>query len=165
VVESLARIPSEKRPCLFIAANSRDESEEAAIRQLAAKAGVDLHVEEIRDDARLVEVYSAARLFLYAPYREALGRAPLEAMACGTPVVAVGEGGVCETVVDEVTGYLVPRDAVQFAEKVCTLLDKHSLRRQMGAAGIAYVRENWTWERAADELEEHLFAVARKEER
>lgn len=160
LIAALARINAKRRPKLFIAANSRSKQEEIKICELAAKLGVELHIETITDDKRLVQVYNQAQVFVYAPLQEALGMAPLEAMACGTPVVAVNEGGIRETVLNDVTGWLVERNIDQFAEKLETLLGDDQVRSKMGRAGINYVSNQWTWQSAVDKLE-HEFGLLR----
>ena len=159
LISALACIDAGKRPKLFIAANSRDHEEEKVVRSMALRLGVELHIEEITDDERLVQVYNQAKVFVYAPMQEALGMAPLEAMACGTPVVAVGEGGVRETVLDNITGWVVQRDPHKFAKRLEALLEDDKTRLSMGQAGIDYVMSQWTWQRAVDRLE-HEFGLA-----
>ncbi len=156
LVSALAKIDAERRPVLFVAANSADPDEESVVRAMAADLGVKLHVERIVDDDRLVQVYNQARAFVYAPLQEALGMAPLEALACGTPVVAVAEGGVRETVRDGLTGWLVERDTSSFAKRLSALLGDDNRRRSLGQAGVDDVRKNWTWSRAVDQLEVQL---------
>lgn len=156
LITALSRLDDERRPALFIAANSADPDEETAVRQMAATLGVTLHIERITDDRRLVEVYNQAKVFVYAPMQEALGMAPLEAAACGVPSVAVAEGGVRETIVDGETGLLVPRDAAVFANHLQHLLDDDQTRARLGEAALANVRQNWTWSRAVDRLEREL---------
>jgi glycosyltransferase involved in cell wall biosynthesis len=159
LVSALACIDAARRPKLFIAANSGHYEEEKTVRDMASRLGVDIHIEQIRDDQRLVEVYNQARAFVYAPIQEALGMAPLEAMACGTPVVAVGEGGIQETVLNNITGWTVPRDYYRFAERVESLLADDKTRLCMAQAGIEYVRSQWTWQSAVDKLEQQFRSV------
>lgn len=159
LISALARMPEHGRPRLFIAANSIDPAEERQVRNLAVSRGVSIHIESIVDDQRLTEVYSQARAFVYAPIQEALGIAPLEALACGTPVIAVAEGGICETMRDGVTGWLVERDERAFADRLAALLGDGAEQRRLADSGIAYVRENWTWRAAVDRLEAQLEAV------
>lgn len=163
LVEALSRIEPRRRPGLFIAANSRDPDEERHLRSMAAEAGVDLKVETILDDKRLVEVYNRALAFVYAPLDEALGMAPLEAMACGCPVVAVGEGGVLETVGGDSPGITTLRDTDVFATRLGALLGDDFIRSKLGRAGAEYVRRRWTWDRAVDSLERELVEVAAAE--
>lgn len=153
LISALASIDARRRPSLFIAANSSDREEEKIVRDMALQFGIKLHIEQITDDERLVQVYNQAKVFVYAPIQEALGMAPLEAMACGTPVVAVAEGGVRETVIDGVTGWLVERDCEAFVEKLEMLLFSDKMRLSMGQAGVEYVSKNWTWDHAVDLLE------------
>ena len=159
LISALAHIDISRRPKLFIAANSSSPKEEQVVREMAAKLGVELHIERIMDDHRLVQVYNQALAFVYAPLQEALGMAPLEAMACGTPVVAVAEGGVRETVLDGVTGWTVERDTELFAERLETLLSDEQTRRGMGQAGPDYIRDNWTWQSAVNSLEDEFELV------
>lgn len=156
LVSALGHINVAHRPKLIVAANSVDADEARRVHEMAARTGVPLEVRRILDDEEMSQLYTRAKVLVYAPIKEALGLAPLEAMACGTPVVAVGEGGVRETVPDGVAGWLVERDAVNFAATLETLLSNDTMRLRMGRAGVEYVRSDWTWQRAVDTLEHHL---------
>lgn len=156
LVRAVSHIADYRRPKLFIAANSSEEAVEAQLRALAERLGVALHIERITDDRRLVEVYSRAMAFVYAPRYEALGMAPLEALACGTPVVAVGEGGVRETLRHNSGAILLERDAEEFAVRLKHLLADQRLREEMGAIGRQYVLDNWRWDTAVEELEHFI---------
>jgi glycosyltransferase involved in cell wall biosynthesis len=159
LVSAISKINSVIRPQLWIVANSIDQQEKTALVDLANRLQVKLKIEKVTDDTRLVEIYNCAKVFVYAPLQEPLGMAPLEAMACGTPVLAVEEGGVKETVLDGITGYLVGRDPVAFAEKLETLLTRPGIRNAMGEAGIDYIHKEWSWERAVDKLEDQFRKV------
>lgn len=81
---------------------------------------------------------------------ELLGLTLLEAMACGTPVVASRVGGVPEVVVDGETGFLVePGDVEQLRDRLATLLADPALVRRMGEAARELVCERFTWEACA----------------
>ena len=161
LISALGQMPAQRRPALVIAANSAEAAEQAVVTELAARLGVSLRVENVRDDGRMVELYRTARAFVYTPIEEALGLAPLEAMACGTPVVAVGEAGILETVLDGVTGWLVERDAHMFAERLDALLHDDILRARFAEQAVDYVREKWTWPRAVDQLQATLAETAK----
>ncbi len=107
---------------------------------------------------RLVELYNQAKVTVYAPMREPFGLVPLESMACGTPVVAVREGGMQETIIQEQTGLLVERDPAQFAKAVQYLLSNPDLAAEYGHNGQEHVLRNWTWDQAVTTLENHLIA-------
>jgi glycosyltransferase involved in cell wall biosynthesis len=69
----------------------------------------------------------------------------LESMAMARPVVSMNNGGPAETILDGVTGYLVPpEDPDALAERVLTLLRDPALRARMGQAGRAHVLEHFT---------------------
>jgi glycosyltransferase involved in cell wall biosynthesis len=159
LIQVLSRVPAAHRPKLLIIANSVDPQEYAFLQQQAALENVKLEVKQIWNDRELAEIYSQALLFAYAPILEPFGFAPLESMACGTPVVAVKEGGPRESVLDGETGFLVERDPILFAEALRRLLDKPELRDQMGRKGVEYVRSQWTWQRAVEELEHRMHEV------
>jgi glycosyltransferase involved in cell wall biosynthesis len=86
------------------------------------------------------------------PWYEPFGIVPLEAMACGVPVVAAAVGGLTDTVVDGVTGRLVPpRDPRALAETLRDLLANPAARRRLGWAGRDRVRTRYSWDRVATE--------------
>jgi glycosyltransferase involved in cell wall biosynthesis len=121
---------------------------------------VDLTIETQISNDLLVKRYNEARLVVYSPIREPLGLVPLEAIACGTPVVGVAEGGVCETILDGVTGRLVKRDPQMFAEAICELLDHPNTASEMGRQGREWTIQNWKWERSIADTEKIFQEVA-----
>jgi glycosyltransferase involved in cell wall biosynthesis len=105
--------------------------EEGRLRSLAADAAVEFL--GWRSDEEIRTLYQAASVVLL-PGTEDFGIVPVEAQACGTPVVALAAGGACETVVDGDTGVLVPvPDVDVFAEAlrhvVSANLDRGVIRR------------------------------------
>ena len=87
--------------------------EEASLRRLA---GPDVEFLGWRSDQDIRDLYAASTAVLL-PGVEDFGMVPVEAQACGTPVVALGQGGACETVQDGVTGILVhDNSAAAFAD-------------------------------------------------
>lgn len=99
----------------------------------------------------LAEAYKRATVAVFAPYAEEFGMAPLEAMACGVPVVAWREGGLQETVVDDQTGYLVT-DSVTLRQRVRLLVHDTERRRAFGRAARQRA-EGFSWQRTAQAIE------------
>ena len=80
--------------------------------------------------------YSAADVLLAPSWYESFGLVALEAMACGTPVVAARTGGLASLVRDGETGYLVPLHTPEcYADRIEVLLANDALREAMGRAG------------------------------
>jgi glycosyltransferase involved in cell wall biosynthesis len=111
-------------------------------------------------DETLLQLYNRAQVVACASILEPFGLVPLEAMACAAPVVAVAEGGLRESVVPGVTGYLVDRSPVEFGQAIARLVTDPALARRMGEAGRDLVLREWTWEKAVGKLNAHLDACA-----
>jgi glycosyltransferase involved in cell wall biosynthesis len=156
LIRAIAAYDGPARPPLVVVSNFQNPEERRFLQQLAADLGVDLRLRAGVSDTDLVRFYNEAKLVVYSPIREPFGLVPLEAMACATPIVAVAEGGIPESVVDGETGRLVERDARAFAAAIRELVDNPLLARQYGTNGRARVLERWTWDRAVSTLEGHL---------
>ncbi|MCW2969900.1 MAG: glycosyl transferase [Solirubrobacterales bacterium] len=82
------------------------------------------------------------------PWYEPFGIVPLEAMACGVPVVASAVGGMVDTVLDDVTGvHVPPRDPERLAEVLAALLADDARRAGYGRAGVDRARRLYDWGR------------------
>lgn len=163
IVRALARCPYEARPRLVVAGNTDDAGVGDHLRRLGEALGVRVSTSVRVSEAELLTLYQQARAFVYAPHHEPFGLAVLEAMACGLPVIAVAEGGPCESVADGTTGYLVARDETAFAGALMRVLGEPGLAAQLGRAGRQRVVADWTWDAAANRLHEHLVAVAERQ--
>jgi glycosyltransferase involved in cell wall biosynthesis len=150
---------AEPRPPLVWIGNSGSEDYQQKMNTLARSLGVDLRVRMGISDAEVVETLNRATLLICTSRLEPFGLAPLEANACGLPVVAIAEGGLRETVRDGVNGFLVDPDATSLARAVYQLLQDSALARKMGDQAIDYVRQNWTVEHSIDRLEAQLIEV------
>ena len=120
-----------------------------------------------REDA--IALYSQAAVFCCPSIYEPFGIINLEAMACGTPVVASAVGGIKEVVVSGETGYLVdpdlsdvfphdPKDgedfAARLAEKINVLIRDPALAKKMGQAGRLRVEKHFSWQSIALQTKE-----------
>lgn len=96
----------------------------------------------------------SADVVVGVPWYEPFGMVPVEAMACGTPVVASAVGGHLDTVVDGVTGLLVPpHDPQALTAALHDVLHAPHRRRALGAAAARRVRALYSWERVAQGTE------------
>ncbi|SEF20980.1 Glycosyltransferase involved in cell wall bisynthesis [Amycolatopsis pretoriensis] len=126
------------------------------LRELAGRLGVGDRVrwpgQVSRDD--MPALLRSADAVVCTPWYEPFGIVPLEAMACGVPVVAAAVGGLTDTVVDGVTGLLVrPHQPKELASRVRRLLDDPALCHAYGTAGHDRAVARYSWDRvAADTL-------------
>ncbi|HEX2234870.1 MAG TPA: glycosyltransferase, partial [Actinomycetota bacterium] len=94
--------------------------------------------------------YSAADIFVSTPWYEPFGITPIEAMACGTPVIGSNVGGVKFSVRDGETGYLVPpRDPDALAERLAHLFERPKLRGAFARQAVRRAQDLFTWARVA----------------
>lgn len=100
----------------------------------------------------LATVYSSSLATLCLSQREHFGFSALESMACGTPVIALNEGGFRETVIDQRTGLLIDRDPASLSAAVTKLIENPSLAASMGREGVARVKSVYTWDKAVAAL-------------
>jgi len=157
-VSALARLVAEGRDVelLVVGGPPRDQLEgDESYRALAALAD-ELGVRDRVDfrgqvpQGELPTVLRSLDALVCAPWYEPFGIVPLEAMACGVPVVAASVGGLIDTVVDGVTGRLVPpRDPEAIATALATLLDSPATAREYGREGRRRARARYSWDRIA----------------
>lgn len=132
---------------------------------LASSVGVDDRVMFIGRVGRssVPSLVRSADVVVCAPWYEPFGIVPIEAMACGVPVVATGVGGMLDTVVPGVTGLIVPpRQPQALGEALRRLLGDADLRARLGRAGRNRAQSIYGWRRVADgtaAVYERLIAV------
>jgi D-inositol-3-phosphate glycosyltransferase len=136
--------------------NEESTPEIGRLRKIARIEGVDDLVtftgRRPRESLKLY--YSAADVFVTTPWYEPFGITPLEAMACGTPVIGSSVGGIKYSVADGETGYLVPpRDPDALADKMGSLFDEPEAMRVMGLRAIQRVNEHFTWRHVGESLQ------------
>ncbi len=105
-----------------------------------------------RDQDRLPYYYSAAELLVMPSHYESFGMVALEAMACGTPVIASEVGGLAYLVRDGETGFTVPdQEPELLSEKINWLLDDRELHRTMSERAVEYAQD-YAWEKIAAQI-------------
>ena len=156
-VARLARMHGIEAKLLVVGGNSDlpDQAltpEIGRLRQLAAAEGIEDRViftgRRSREFLKLY--YSAADIFITTPWYEPFGITPLEAMACGTPVVGADVGGIRYSVADGETGALVPpNDPDALAARLADLYSDPARLKALGRNAIRRVHGQFTWQKVA----------------
>ncbi|EMY32196.1 glycosyltransferase [Arthrobacter crystallopoietes BAB-32] len=124
----------------------------ALARELGVEDQVVLRGQVPRE--QIPAVLRSADAVVCVPWYEPFGIVPLEAMACGVPVVAASVGGLIDTVVDHKTGlHVPPRDPEAVADALARLLGDPQFAAELGRAGQQRVRTRYSWDRVAADTE------------
>ncbi|PAW93873.1 glycosyl transferase family 1 [Mucilaginibacter sp. MD40] len=160
VIEALAGVKTKtKQVRLLIVGGECEEQEEetcpeyARLLNIARKNEV---IEQVifagrKNRDKLKYYYAAADIFITTPWYEPFGITPLEAMACGTPVIGSNVGGIKYSVKDGETGILIePHNPKQLAQAINDLLSDEMLLSDMGENAIERVNRYFTWANVAN---------------
>ncbi|PND56241.1 glycogen synthase [Mycobacterium sp. ENV421] len=130
----------------------------SAVQELAGRRSGVFWVQEFLPIGKIREILSAATAFVCPSVYEPLGIVNLEAMACGTAVVASDVGGIPEVVDDGVTGTLVHYESTDpagfetgLAEAVNALVGDLEKARRFGAAGRQRCIDEFSWAHIAEQ--------------
>jgi len=143
----------------------RDDPEVRRLEELANQLGLAdrVHIRGQVARAELPQVLRSADAVVCAPWYEPFGIVPLEAMACGVPVIVSAVGGLTDSVVHGETGlHVPPRDPDAIASALAVLLDDAALRHGLGAAGRRRMESRYSWDRiAADTADAYRQTIRR----
>jgi len=99
------------------------------------------------DDLRAL--YSSCRVFVYPSLHEGFGLPPLEAMACGAPVITSGIPSLMETTGIDAARHVAPLDVAALTKCILGLLDNESERQYLSSSGIQHARQ-FSWTKVAE---------------
>ncbi|WP_344455367.1 glycosyltransferase [Actinocorallia aurantiaca] len=165
VLEAMARLPEAE---LLVAGGParRDldrDPEIARWRAVAERHGISDRVVFLGGvpHEEVPALMRSADVVVGVPWYEPFGMVPVEAMACGTPVVASAVGGHLDTVVDGTTGLLVPpRDPRALAGALRRVLDAPGWCRTLATAAVRRAHSLYSWEQVAQGTEAVYTKVA-----
>jgi glycosyltransferase involved in cell wall biosynthesis len=158
LIRSLAAVPGAE---LLIAggppaAELDADAEACRLLAVAEQCGVSdrVHLLGAVGRADMPALMRSADVIACAPWYEPFGMVAVEAMACGIPVVASAVGGLTDTVIDGVTGVLVPPHSPdRMAAALRTLLGDRSLQLSFRSAALDRARSRYAWDRIAVETQ------------
>tara|TARA_R110002126_G_scaffold6119_8_gene32226 strand:+ start:1754 stop:2920 length:1167 start_codon:yes stop_codon:yes gene_type:complete len=131
-----------------------DGPEQAACRRIAQERGIQDRVIFLGERDALPALLAPATVFCLASTEESFGLSSLEAMSCGTPVVATRVGGVCEVVEDGKSGLLVDvNDRQGYAQALRTLLTDPDRAQQLGKNARARAEAEFAREKVVPRYE------------
>ncbi len=157
IVRALGQLPASLRPILTVIYNRELAGYKAQLQRLAARHKVKLNLLREVSEEHLVREYETAQAAIAVAKLEPFGFSPLEAMAAGTPTVAVREGGYRETVLDGVNGLLVDRDPTELATAIGKILSKEVVFDPDKLRGQA--KRHWSWDESTDRLVRLLSSI------
>jgi len=168
LLEAMCDLTRSLRPCgardisLAVIGGDREDHLEALVTDLDCLTEIrhELGLDDLvvfvgsRSQQELPYYYSAADACVMPSLYESFGMVALEAMACGTPVIASRVGGLTYTVRDGETGYLVPEKSPKaLAEKLALVLRDRCLRQRLGHRAVRVARA-YGWGAVVDEMED-----------
>lgn len=161
-VDAARRAEGRLPPIRLVVLGDTDVGDELSRRVEGAEDRVRLTLLGALPPPEALRVIATCDVFARPSRTDAISFAVLEAMALGRPVIATAIGGLPEVVEDGVTGVLVPPDdGAALAGALAALAGDPALRRRMGSAGAARVREEFTESRMIDEYEAAFRAALR----
>ncbi len=141
----MARLTDSRR--LLVVGGDSASDEMARLHSVAGELGIGDRVTflGIVEHGRMPLFYNAADICVVPSYHESFGLVALEALACGTPVVASRVGGLATTIKDGETGYLIDEPSPEaFARRLEMLLGDEAIRQRMGDAAPSSVTK-YAW--------------------
>ncbi len=159
IIDAVSLIPQNKRPRLVIATGGVDMINATNLSLFAKSKEVDLQILEKISEKQHIEMYNKAQVTICAAHLETLGLSALESMACGTPVIAVREGGYRDIIEDKKTGFFVNRDTKELAQTIRKLLEGKLQLQHVVKEARESLMPYWSWEQAVKRLEKHMESI------
>jgi D-inositol-3-phosphate glycosyltransferase len=174
VIRGLARLKEDhdiEARLLIVGGDSDDPDPQATpeigrLQRIAEEEGVSNAVTFVGRRGRqdIKNYYSAADVFVSTPWYEPFGITPVEAMACGTPVIGSDVGGIKYTVKDGETGFLVPpNDPQALATRLAQVFQSPELLKKFSECSIKRANNFFTWKIVAESIGDLYREVLREE--
>ena len=159
-IDSLALVPPKLRPRLLVASPRSVITSD--LLSFAKNKKVNLKNVCHLSPKQLCQVYNQSIATLATAYLEPFGLSVIESMACGTPVVAVCEGGFRETITHKKTGLLTPRDPQKVALAILLLVHDKQLYKKLSHQAILRATKYFGWDNTVTKIENILNETVKK---
>jgi 1,2-diacylglycerol 3-alpha-glucosyltransferase len=150
----MIKVLAERHPNVLLVVAGEGPAERA-LHQLAITLKIEDNVKFIGyldRDTELNACYRSADVFVFSSKSETQGLVLLEAMAQGTPVVAIAELGTASILVEGEGAMISSENTTEFAEKVASLIEDHEQRNTLGESAKDYTLRMWTAEVQAQRM-------------
>ena len=156
-IECIALIEKKCRPKLVII-SPRHRPNHDLVR-LAKKFHVVLEIHENISTPKLRNLYNRSKISLALAHLEPFGLSVIESLACGTPVLAVNEGGFREIIHTDKTGILVSRDRTAVSDAITDILQNDTKRTKLAENGVADIKKRFDWNLTLAKIENIFYEV------
>ena len=155
-IRAISLLPEKYRPKLLIVADREYPGYRAKLISKANSLAVETEIIQSISDQELRDYYRRARAVLCCQRREPYGLVPLEAMACGTVVVAINEGGFPDNIRHNSNGFIFNGNPEDAAKYLLQILTDPSLSKEFSEAGRAFINKHRTLSHGVIRLREEL---------
>lgn len=128
------------------------------LKKLSQKLKIDHQIDFLTNisDSEIISVFQKAKLFVLCSKNEPFGIVPIEAMSCGTPVIADNSGGPMETVKNNQTGILIDCNVNNLSNTIKYLLDNQNQLEIMSESSSKWIKNSFTWKNSINHLLSYL---------
>lgn len=146
IIRSLYQILGDYTLVIVGAGRNKDRE---YLRKLGSGKNKFIRFESFLSDDELLNLYRKSVLLCIGAHLEPFGLTSLEAQSVGIPVVGVAEGGIPETIINGVTGYIVPRESIVFLKAVKKAIANY---QDLGKNARTQMTQNWGVEKLSNDV-------------
>ena len=154
LISAFARLKNRSVSLVIIGNGEEKINLQNLARKLKLKEGVKFFSDI--SDQEIVHFYAKAKLFVLCSKNEPFGIVPIEAMACGTAVIADNSGGPMETVKNKQTGELIDCTVENLATTLERLLTDEEILKKYSTEARKHIVANFNWDNSTEKIKEFL---------
>lgn len=159
VIDSLSLVDKKVRPLLYISTGGVDIDNSKNIISYGNDKGVKVKIFGRLKESEIMRLYANARVTICAAHLETLGLSAIESMACGTPVIAVREGGYRDMIKEGYNGLYIDRDEKELAIAVAKVFAEDFPIDEFSNNAVKSVYPYWSWEEATNRLKKYFMKL------